>query len=183
VFLALCVLLLLLLFSGQVQSEEPAPAPESTSQDESGKPVDFKKLKNPVPFTNKSIARGKTVYIRFCADCHGRDGKAMIDFISDATDLTAPKRWRHGTTPGEIFHSIRDGAGVAMPPYKIHIPKETDLWHLVNFVQSLWPESVRPKLQKESDHDTDDHTKQEGTESEGGGDGHEQNDTSQSGGK
>jgi hypothetical protein len=36
-----------------------------------------------------------------------------------------------------------------MPPYKNQIRKTEDLWHLVNFIRSLWPEAQRPKLQEE----------------------------------
>jgi hypothetical protein len=35
-----------------------------------------------------------------------------------------------------------------MPPfYSEKIENEEDIWHLVNFTQSLWPEALRPKLQ------------------------------------
>ena len=71
------------------------------------------------------------------------------DIIADATDLTNTKRWFSGSTEGEVFRSIRDGAGVAMPPYKSKIRKEEDIWHLVNFVRSLWPKDQRPELVKE----------------------------------
>jgi hypothetical protein len=33
-----------------------------------------------------------------------------------------------------------------MPPFETQITNETDLWHLVNFIHSLWPESMRPLL-------------------------------------
>jgi mono/diheme cytochrome c family protein len=125
--------------------------PVGTAQEDAGKlsREDAKKLKNPVSYTAKSIAQGKTVFMRYCTECHGSDGKAQIDVIANATDLTDPEIWKSGTTTGEIFRSIRDGAGVSMPPYKNQIRKEEDLWHLVNFTQSLWPESARPKLQEE----------------------------------
>lgn len=111
--------------------------------------VDFKKLKSPVPYTKESIKRGRLWYMRECTGCHGPDGKAQIDIIADATDLTNTKRWFSGSTEGEIFRSIRDGAGVAMPPYKSKIRKEDDLWHLVNFVRSLWPKDQQPELVEE----------------------------------
>lgn len=110
-----------------------------------------KKLKSPVPFTKESIARGRTLFARNCTECHGPDGKALIDLIANATDLTAPELWKNGTSEGEIFRSIREGAGLSMPPYKFQIRKEEDMWHLVNFVRSLWPESMRPKLKEGSD--------------------------------
>lgn len=110
--------------------------------------VDFKTLKSPVPNSNASIAKGKTLYLRYCTECHGADGKAQVDVIADATDLTEPDAYYSGTSEGEIFHSIRDGAGVAMPPLSFQIKEEADIWHLVNFVRSLWPDEQRPALAK-----------------------------------
>jgi mono/diheme cytochrome c family protein len=109
--------------------------------------ADAKKLKNPVPFTKKSIAQGRAVYMRNCTMCHGSDGKATEDVVSNATDLTSPKLWRNGTSDGEIFRDIRDGVG-EMPALKSQIHQAEDLWNLVNFVRSLWPESMRPALQE-----------------------------------
>jgi mono/diheme cytochrome c family protein len=107
-----------------------------------------RQLKNPVPFTRASITRGRALFLNDCAGCHGNDGKSQIDVIADATDLTEPKVWKSGISEGEIFRSIRDGAGDSMPPFKNQIRKEEDIWHLVNFIRSLWPEPLRPKLQE-----------------------------------
>lgn len=106
-----------------------------------------RKLKSPVPFSKESITRGRGVFARNCTACHGNDGKSEVDVVADATDLTEPKLWRSGTLEGEIFRSIRDGAGDTMPPFKSQLQKDEDLWHLVNFIRSLWPEPMRPKLQ------------------------------------
>src|SRR5580698_9041449 len=106
-----------------------------------------RKLKSPVPFSKTSIARGKVLYKRACTECHGADGKSLVDVIANATDLTNPKAYRSGTSVGEIFRSIRDGAGESMPPFAEKVSKEEDLWHLTNYLRSLWPESVRPKLE------------------------------------
>ena len=135
---------------------------QDTSSSESGnktqaKPsdtTDFKQLKNPVPNTKKSIARGKMIFVRQCAECHGPDGKSLIDVIADATDLTQPKLWFSGTTEGEAFRSIRDGAGVSMPPFKATIRREEDMWHLVNFIRNLWPVAKRPAVQEETKVET-----------------------------
>ena len=105
-----------------------------------------KKLKSPVAYTKASIARGKLLYTRDCTECHGADGKSLVDVIANATDLTDPKAWSSGTSEGEVFRSIRDGAGEAMPPFSDK-QKDEDLWHLTNYVRSLWPEASRPKLQ------------------------------------
>lgn len=106
-----------------------------------------KKLKNPITYSKKSIAQGRSVYSRYCVSCHGADGKATVDVVADATDLTSPPIWKNGTSDGEIFRSIRDGQGASMPSFKTQIRQEDDLWHLVNFIRNLWPESTRPPLQ------------------------------------
>jgi mono/diheme cytochrome c family protein len=76
-----------------------------------------------------------------------------MDVVADATDLTSPPAYKSGTSEGEIFRSIRDGAGETMPPFKTQITGETDLWHLVNYIRSLWPESMRPALEEGKERD------------------------------
>ena len=84
-----------------------------------------------------------------CANCHGSDGKALTEVVANATDLTDPKMWKNGLDEGLIFRTIRDGAGLAMPPFKTEVTAQEDLWYLVNFVRSLWPTGQRPPLSPE----------------------------------
>lgn len=109
-----------------------------------------KKLKSPIPYTKKSIAQGRAAFARNCVGCHGADGKATVDVVADASDLTAPKSWKNGYTEGEIFRSIRDGQGASMPAFKSQL-KQDDIWNLVNFIRYLWPEEMRPTLEKDPD--------------------------------
>ena len=44
-----------------------------------------------------------------------------------------------------MFRSIRDGAGDAMPPFDEKFENEKDIWDMVNFIRSLWPEPARPR--------------------------------------
>ncbi len=117
--------------------------------------AEAKKLKNPVPCTRKSIAQGRISFARYCTPCHGPDGKAQVDVVADATDLTSPGAFKSGVSDGEIFRSIRDGAGETMPPFKTQIDGDTDLWHLVNYIHSLWPEQMRPPLEKDKSKEKD----------------------------
>jgi len=71
---------------------------------------DYETLESPVPYSKRSIARGRTLYLRLCPECHGMDGKAQMDVIADGTDLTDPR----------------------MPPYKFQVWNEQDIWHMVN---------------------------------------------------
>lgn len=109
--------------------------------------ADAQKLKTPVANTKKSIARGRVIFMQNCTSCHGENGKAEGSLVADATDLTSPQLYKSGTSEGEIFHSIRDGAGDQMPAFKSQLDNETDIWNLVNFVRGLWPESMRPAVQ------------------------------------
>jgi len=122
-----------------------------TGQDGKLSAADAKKLKNPLPFTKKSIAQGREIFVRNCVGCHGADGKAQIDVVADATDLTDPKAYRDGTSDGEMFRSISEGAGASMPSFKSQIDKQEDLWRLVNYIHSLWPPEVQPPLQEEKE--------------------------------
>lgn len=107
---------------------------------------DAQKLKNPVANTKKSIAQGRVTFMQNCTMCHGENGKAEGSLVADATDLTSPQLYKSGTSEGEIFHSIRDGAGDQMPAFKSQLDSETDIWNLVNFIRSLWPASMRPAV-------------------------------------
>ncbi len=132
----------LLLTIGAFAQDAAAPDPAAAKAEE----AKFREVKSPIPYTKKSIARGKTIYARYCTECHGVDGKAQIDVVANATNLTNTEKYLHGTTEGEIFRSIRDGAGVDMPPFKTMLKNEEDIWSIVNFVRSLWPEDKRPEL-------------------------------------
>lgn len=132
--------------------------------------INYKELKSPVAFTEKSIARGKMLYMRRCTECHGPDGRSQIDVIADATDLTVPKLYRSGTLEGEVFKSIKEGAGVSMPPFKMQIKNDDDLWHMVNFLRSLWPKDQRPELQPDEANEDGDDEANEDTGKQSGAD-------------
>jgi cbb3-type cytochrome c oxidase subunit III len=142
---------ILFMFQGAngARSAEPAMGPLNIDTPALS-PADAKALKNPVSNTAKSIARGKLLFVTSgCVSCHGNDGKALIEVVANATDLTNPKVWKNGTAEGQIFRSIRDGAGGAMPAFKGQIGQEEDVWNLVNFIHSLWPQDQRPPVASE----------------------------------
>jgi cbb3-type cytochrome c oxidase subunit III len=99
-----------------------------------------------VPYTKESIARGRTVYLQNCQDCHGDDGKAKGSAIAVAPDLTDPTVWKFSTTDLTIFSNIKNGAGDNMPPFGPLGPglKDAQIWDLVNYIRSIGPEAKRP---------------------------------------
>jgi cytochrome c5 len=115
----------------------------STQAPQPAKPMaraDAAKLKNPVASTPDSIAAGKQLYGKYCRFCHGAEGKGDSPTAPKdikPADLT-DKDWTRGSSDGEIFLVIQEGAG---PEFKMKGLKgklsEEDTWHLVNFVRSL----------------------------------------------
>ena len=99
-----------------------------------------KKMKSPVPSSPESIDKGKALFQKNCRFCHGAEAKGNGPMAPEGThpsDLTDEK-WDRGSTDGEIFLVIRDGAGPKfdMKGFKSKL-SETDMWNIVNYVRSL----------------------------------------------
>jgi mono/diheme cytochrome c family protein len=99
---------------------------------------------NPVPYSPASIARGKTFFLQNCQSCHDEDGRARSAAVAIAADLTAPEKWKFGTSDAQVFKTIKSGAAEAMPPFGADL-KDDQIWDIVNFIRSIGPESNRPK--------------------------------------
>ena len=111
------------------------------------------KIKNPVVSTPESIAAGQKQYQTLCAGCHGKDAKGgiTISVIEDRggkqpPDLTDDK-WDHGSSDGEIYAVIWNGAPAPMSemkPMKDTL-KERDVWNVINFIRSMGPKPAAAK--------------------------------------
>jgi mono/diheme cytochrome c family protein len=98
------------------------------------------KLKNPEPKNAESVEVGKKLYQRYCAACHGPNGKGdggMALSGGEPSDLT-DGAWDYGSTDGEIFVVIRDGVSADMLAYKDKLA-EKQIWQVVNFIRSIGP--------------------------------------------
>src|SRR5262245_61745355 len=99
-----------------------------------------KAMKNPVASSPESIKAGQALFQKNCRFCHNADAKGNGPMAPEGThpsDLTDAK-WDRGSTDGEIFLVIRDGAGPKfdMKGYKSKMT-ETDIWNVVNYLRSL----------------------------------------------
>ena len=105
-----------------------------------------RQLKNPIVYSKSSIREGRKSYLRLCQDCHGFDGRAQAVRDFDAPNLRTPDIWRYGSSDGELFVTIRDGAGHEMPPFgkKLDAGKT---WQLVHYLRSIGPKELRPAVE------------------------------------
>ena len=100
-------------------------------------------VKNPVAATAQSVTNGRNLYNKNCRQCHGLRGKGdgpLAPKNPKPADLTDDK-WDHGSTDGEIFAIIWNGAPAKdseMKPMKGTL-RENDVWHLVNYIRSIGP--------------------------------------------
>jgi cbb3-type cytochrome c oxidase subunit III len=100
--------------------------------------AEAQKLKNPEADNAETIEAGKKLYARYCASCHGPNGKGdggMALSGGEPSDLTDDK-WDCGSTDGEIFVAIRDGVSSDMLAYKDKL-NEKQIWQVVTFIRSL----------------------------------------------
>ena len=112
----------------------------SAGAQQPGGSEEAKKLKNPVASSPASIAAGKALFQKNCRFCHNADAKGNGPMAPEGThpsDLTDDK-WDRGSTDGELFAVIRDGAGPKfdMKGFKSKMT-EQEMWNVVNYIRSL----------------------------------------------
>jgi mono/diheme cytochrome c family protein len=94
-------------------------------------------LKNPIPFSEEELKKGKEIYSNFCVHCHGKkgDGKGSVPENSDYPNPPSYQTQLKDLPAGKIFHTLMYGKNL-MGSHASQISKE-DRWRLVYYVQSL----------------------------------------------
>ena len=99
--------------------------------------------KNPVAANAASIKSGQALYAKNCRHCHGLRGRGdgpLAPKDPKPADLTDAK-WDHGSSDGEIFAVIWNGAPAPkseMKPMKGTLT-EKNVWEIVNYIRSIGP--------------------------------------------
>lgn len=105
---------------------------------------------NPVEASHKSLQRGKELYLKKCALCHGKeargDGPAAKGLKQKPSDLLAMSGMHED---GDVAWKIAEGRG-AMPGFKEKLSEE-QIWDLVNFIQSL-KKTSEEEIKKDKKH-------------------------------
>ncbi|MCS6897244.1 MAG: c-type cytochrome, partial [Nitrospira sp.] len=114
----------------------------------SDKLAEARALKNPLPFSPKTVERGKAIYHGkgTCLNCHGMEGDGKGPA---AAQLTPPPRdfrhhgfWRH-RTEGELFWVIKHGSpGTAMAGFG-SILSDEEIWSVIRYERTFAAEHGR----------------------------------------
>jgi len=117
--------------SSSTAATPPSPHPTGVTPEEAAR-------KNPVRFSEASVARGKKVYMTQCAVCHGEKGDGKGDLATEMK-LTLPDFTKadalSARTDGALFAIIATGKD-PMPSQKGRMP-DPQLWNLVNYLRAL----------------------------------------------
>jgi mono/diheme cytochrome c family protein len=97
--------------------------------------------RNPIPRTLESISRGRQLFQKDCAICHGVHGRgdgpaaaAMPRRPDDLGKIAGPPIFPDGV----VVYRIANGKRL-MPAFKAAL-SENELWDLLNFIRSLAPD-------------------------------------------
>jgi mono/diheme cytochrome c family protein len=99
-------------------------------------------LRNPIPRSAESIARGRQLFEKDCAVCHGAEGKgdgvaaaALPQRPDDLGRIAPPPVFPDGVVAYRIINGVK-----MMPAFKATL-SENEIWDLLNFIRSLAPKA------------------------------------------
>jgi len=100
-------------------------------------PAEAKKIKNPVKATKVSIQKGKEIYEKKCALCHGIKGDGKGTASAGLNPKPTNFKDSHGEkmTDGEHFWKIMTGKG-GMPSFAKDLTEE-ERWYVVNYINNF----------------------------------------------
>jgi len=99
---------------------------------------------NPVEATPAALLKGRALYQKHCASCHGDKGKGdgpaesyEVEPATDLTDVALQERLTDGEILWKITTGLKSGTDVIMPGIAQRVPAEEDRWKLVRFMRTL----------------------------------------------
>jgi len=99
-------------------------------------PARAAKKKNPVASSDVSLTRGREIYVKECASCHGDqgrgDGPGVKDLDVKPGDLNDAHSVAH--TDGDLFWKITEGRK-PMPSFANY--SDEDRWNVINYLRKL----------------------------------------------
>jgi mono/diheme cytochrome c family protein len=122
---------------GRVTAQEATPAPWVA-------PDDAKKVKNPFPPTQETLAEGEQLFTDNCVLCHGEKG--MGDGPGAKTIKVKPANFTDAKlmameTDGSLFWKMSNGRG-PMPSWKDTL-SDKERWELVGYIRKLTKDAAK----------------------------------------
>jgi mono/diheme cytochrome c family protein len=122
----------------RVAAQEAAPPPPWVAPD------DAKKVKNPIPSTQETLAEAETLFTDNCVLCHGEKG--MGDGPGAKTIKVKPANFTDAKvmaaeTDGSLFWKMTNGRG-PMPSWKDTL-SDKERWELVGYIRKLTKDAAK----------------------------------------
>jgi mono/diheme cytochrome c family protein len=87
----------------------------------------------------ETVAQGETLYVKFCASCHGLqgtgEGEAAAQLATDPIDFT-DQSFMAAKSSVEMYTVISEGAGTDMPAFTDEL-SETERWAVADYLRTL----------------------------------------------
>jgi mono/diheme cytochrome c family protein len=123
---------------GRVAAQEAAPPVPWVAPD------DAKKVKNPIPPTQETLAAAQQLFTDNCVLCHGEkglgDGPGAKTIKVKPANFTDPKL-QASETDGSLFWKMTNGRG-PMPSWKEDLTDQ-ERWQLVGFIRKLGKDAAK----------------------------------------
>jgi mono/diheme cytochrome c family protein len=135
-----CLVLGICIFAiGRVTAQEATPPPAPWVA-----PDDAKKVKNPVPPTQETLADAEQLFTDNCVLCHGEKG--MGDGPGAKTIKVKPANFTDAKmmaeeTDGSLFWKMSNGRG-PMPAWKENLT-DKERWELVGYIRKLTKDAAK----------------------------------------
>jgi mono/diheme cytochrome c family protein len=89
----------------------------------------------------RDVTRGRELYLRHCAGCHGEDGRGEAKTFRPSVGNLAVKELMDQTSDEYLFTVIQKGGAAvgknaAMPAWSTQF-RDDDIWDIVAFVRTL----------------------------------------------
>jgi mono/diheme cytochrome c family protein len=114
-------------FVAEISDQDPWPVPDK-----------YQKMKNPYKADKESISIGKSLYVKHCKSCHGKeglgDGPKAAQLDTPSGDFTADEFVSQSS--GALFYKTFEGRD-DMPSFKKKIPDAEDIWSIINYIRTF----------------------------------------------
>jgi len=107
-------------------------------------PAEERTRTNPLSPSPPALLKGRALFQRHCASCHGAKGKGDgpearfgPKLPQDLTDSALQERITDGEAFWKITQGRRENADVVMPGFGREMPSDEDRWKVVLFFRSL----------------------------------------------